>query len=231
MDAPRRSLRLLVVDDDPITLRFMVQLLKLNKHQVLEAQDGVQALEIVQREQIDMVLLDVMMPGMDGFVVLETLRQSSDVPVLMVTAKNDNAAIERGFMLGADDYISKPFKPQQLFDRLDRLVRHIPPPAAQATAAPPGQIRLDKRINRFFVGAVGLDLTPVESRLLQTLMGRLGQAVPLRELARAAWGTAGVSQADVLVGRAMRDLQQKFAQNPQTDGRLQSVAGVSYRLE
>ncbi|MBI3362368.1 MAG: response regulator [Chloroflexi bacterium] len=129
-----RKLRLLIADDNPDTIRLLTLLLQTAGHTVISAASGREALARLASETADMILLDVMMPDMDGFGVLEEVRKTSSAPILMLTALSNRAAVERGFQLGADDYVVKPFSPDQLFARLERLTSLLPPPEKSAAA-------------------------------------------------------------------------------------------------
>ena len=135
-----RKLRLLIADDNPDTIRLLTLLLQQAGHTVVSAASGREALARLETEAVDMILLDIMMPDMDGFAVLETVRKTFSAPILMLTALADRSAVERGFQLGADDYIVKPFSPDQLFARLERLTSLLPAETdGPSRANPPGQ--------------------------------------------------------------------------------------------
>ena len=118
----RDGKRILVVDDEPRMINFIRMNLELEGHQVIEAHTGLEALEAIRTKLPDIVLLDVMMPDLDGFEVLETIREVSNVPVIMLTAKGREVEREKGLALGADDYVIKPFSTQEVVEKVQELL-------------------------------------------------------------------------------------------------------------
>jgi two-component system KDP operon response regulator KdpE len=182
--------RILVVDDEPRMRRFVRMNLDLEGYEVLEAENGLVALEKVRNDIPDLVLLDVAMPEMDGFETLENIREVSSVPVIMLTVKNDEADRIRGLDLGADDYVTKPFSPRELLSRIRAVLRRVEP--AKGSVDEPLVIDPDLQIDfpRRAVIARGehIKLRPTEYRLLLHLVENAGWIVPQETLLSKVWG-------------------------------------------
>jgi two-component system KDP operon response regulator KdpE len=163
-EAPRM---VLVVDDEPRMIRFIRMNLELEGHQVIEASNGAEALEQVRQHLPDLVIMDVMMPKMDGFEALHLLREISTVPVILLTVKSDEEDRIRGLELGADDYITKPFSPRELASRVNAVLRR----ASWPTLTPRTILKIDDRLSVDFnrhqviVDGERIDLRPTEYRL------------------------------------------------------------------
>ena len=180
----------LVVDDEPRMINFIRMNLEMERLQVISAANGLEAVTKVREMLPDCVLLDVMMPEMDGFETLSSIREESSVPVIMVTAKNDEEEKVKGLNLGADDYITKPFSPRELVSRVKAVIRRSELPS-QVDKAP---IKVDERMqidfNRREVIIEGkpIKLRPTEWRLLYHLVQNAGWVVPHEQLLSKVWG-------------------------------------------
>lgn len=227
-----RSLRLLVVDDDSDTLYLMVRLLESSGHVVFSATGARKALALMAQESVDMILLDVMMPDMDGFSLLEMLRRTSDAPILMLTALSDPPAIERGFQLGADDYIVKPFHPNQLLARLERLANQLPPAGLTPAPVLQGRFSLDPTTNLLRKDGRVIELTPVEARLLQRFLKAPGRVILSRDLFRAGWDrdARAEEQSQSMVQIAVNRLRVKIEFDPTRPNHLLSENGSGYKF-
>jgi two-component system KDP operon response regulator KdpE len=186
-EAPRL---VLVVDDEPRMIRFIRMNLELEGYQVIEASNGAEALEQVRQHLPDLVIMDVMMPKMDGFEALRLLREISTVPVILLTVKSDEEDRIRGLELGADDYITKPFSPRELASRVNAVLRR----ASWPTLMPRTVLKIDDRLsvdfNRHQVIVEGerIDLRPTEYRLLSHLIQNAGWVLPHDTLLAKVWG-------------------------------------------
>ncbi|MEK9164019.1 MAG: response regulator, partial [Chloroflexota bacterium] len=145
MPEPKETHRILVVDDEPRMIRFIRMNLELEGYAVFEAADGVRALQQVRDTLPDLVILDVMMPELDGFETLQDLREFSSVPVIMLTARGEEDDRVRGLELGADDYVTKPFSPRELVSRVKAVIRRAesPAPAQKAATQVDGRLQID----------------------------------------------------------------------------------------
>ncbi|MBI3362369.1 MAG: response regulator transcription factor [Chloroflexi bacterium] len=227
-----RKLKLLVADDNLDTIRLMTMLLQSAGHTVVTANSGEEALARLQRETVDMVLLDVMMPGMDGFTALKTLRQTSDAPILMLTALSERSDVQRGFELGADDYIVKPFSSKQLFARLNRLTALLPP-QENSSHVNAGRFSFDLATSLLEKDGESIEVTVIEARILERLFKTPARAVLVDELFRAGWDRVPeeVDQSLDLVNIAIGRLRAKIEDDPDHPRYITSVSGVGYRFD
>jgi DNA-binding response OmpR family regulator len=222
---------LLLVDDDTTLLRFLTEYLEREGYAVRTAERGQAALRQFYEARPDIVVLDVMMPGMDGWEVCARLRELAETPVILLTAKTSEADKLRGFRLGVDDYITKPFSLAELGARIRAvLTRTAGQRSQQASVLQVGALRVDLGRREASLGGQTLELTPTEFRLLACLAARPGQAVAQADLVKEAWG--GLRQE---TGSALRRyvwfLRQKIEADPDQPKRLLTVRGYGYRLE
>jgi DNA-binding response OmpR family regulator len=191
--------------------------------------DGLPAL--LERDTVDIILLDVMMPKVDGFTLLGRLRQMSDAPIVMVTALGDDQTIQRGFALGADDYLVKPFSDQQLGSRLGHLAAQMPGIESEPNIAV-GRFDLNPTAHLLLVDGEPIGLAPTETAVLLRLMARPGQPASAPDLYRAGWGREPESaeQGHTLVNVVVTRLRQKIETHPGRPQHLITVAGTGYQL-
>jgi DNA-binding response OmpR family regulator len=223
--------KLLVVDDDPTLLLFLQEYFQNESFQVVTAANGAEALRLAYQEHPDLVVLDVMMPGMDGWEVTRRLREMSEVPIILVTAKNSEADKLHGFNLGIDDYVTKPFSFAELSARIQAILNrtNVQSPGNR-NLLPIGNLVLD--MNKFEArrGIQVFPLTPTEFRLLEALARRHGQAVSEAELVSEIWGSD--RQADTaVVRRYIWLIRQKIEPDPANPSLILTVRGFGYRLE
>jgi len=180
----------LVVDDEPRMINFIRMNLEMERFQVISASNGTEAIKKVREMLPDCVLLDVMMPEMDGFETLQSIREESSVPVIMLTAKNDEEDKVKGLGLGADDYITKPFSPRELASRVKAVIRRSELPA-QVEKTPvkiDDHLQIDFNRREVIVGGEVVKLRPTEWRLLYHLVQNAGWVVPHETLLSKVWG-------------------------------------------
>ena len=218
----------LIVDDDP-GLRELIRInLEHEGYRVMQAVNGVQCLEMVREERPDMVLMDVMMPEMDGLEACAQLREFSQVPVLMLTAKVQSKDIITGLDKGADDYLLKPFNIDELAARIRALLRRAPS-AYRPLVACEGQIQIDQQKREVLVRDEPVDLTPTEYQLLLLLAEHAGKVVEHEMLLRAVWGQEYTKDNDYLKVYIWH-LRRKLEQDPRNPKLLVTEWGVGYRL-
>ncbi|WP_299029858.1 response regulator transcription factor [uncultured Thermanaerothrix sp.] len=223
--------KLLVVDDDPTLLRFLRDYLQDEGYTVLTATGGAEALRVAYREHPHLVLLDVMMPGMDGWQVTARLRELSDVPIILLTAKNTEADKLRGFRLGVDDYITKPFSFAELKARIQAVLnRARRSPATETPRLRLGELEIDFDRREVRRQQQIIPLTPTEFRLLEVLVRAQGRAVAEEELLREVWGTHRTEDT-ALIRRYIWLLRKKIEPKPDTPRYILTVRGYGYRLE
>lgn len=223
--------KILVVDDDETLLRFLDEYMTREGYQVVTAERGAKGLRAMYDERPDLVILDVMMPGMDGWEVCARIRELADVPVIMLTAKTSEADKLRGFRLGVDDYVTKPFSLAELAARV-RAVLARSAARGQETGAvlDVGPVRVDMRKREAYLRGELLALTPTEFRLLSVLARRPGQAVSQEELVSEVWGEYRQEGGSAL-RRYIWFLRQKIESDPDKPKHLVTVRGFGYRLD
>ena len=186
-----RPLRILVVDDDPAMVGAITALVGTEGHQVITAYDGLTAVKRFRDEHPDLVLLDLAMPGPDGFSVAGQMRAVGQAPILVVSGESGEAAKVRALGIGADDYLTKPFGKAELLARIAAIMRRVDRSAA-GSGGPAGPLEVGALVlepgrHEARVGDVALSLTPTEFRLLEALVRARGDIVPHLQLARAGW--------------------------------------------
>jgi len=187
--SPERALRILVVDDDPAMVGAITALVGVEGHQVITAYDGLTAIKRFDEELPDIVLLDLAMPGPDGFSVAGHIRASGSTPILVVSGESGEAAKVRALAVGADDYLTKPFGRGELLARIHALVRRseMASTGGGSSTVAIGSLVIEPARHRARVAEQPLDLTPTEFRLLDALARAGGDVVPHVRLARAGW--------------------------------------------
>jgi two-component system, OmpR family, KDP operon response regulator KdpE len=225
--------RILVVDDqedviESVRLGFELQWRDI---EVLGAGDGEAALDAVEQEQPDIVLLDVGLPGMDGFTVLRRIREFSDVPVLMLTARDDAMDKVKGLELGADDYITKPFNHLELMARVRAVLRRfsMPPPTSRAPSFKSGDLEVDFAAHEARLRGQRLELTPTEYQLLYHLVRNAGHVLQHATLLAKVWGREYVDEVDYL-RVYVRRLRDKLGDDPDHPRYIRTERGLGYRF-
>jgi DNA-binding response OmpR family regulator len=223
--------RILVVDDEPRMRRFIHMNLDLEGYQVLEASNGLEAIKRVREDLPDLVLLDVMMPEMDGFETLREIRQFSNVPVIMLTVKGDEDDKVRGLELGADDYVTKPFGPRELSSRIKAVLRRaeIPTPAEQSVVRVDDRLQIDFNLRQVIVDGQVIKLRPTEYRLLYHLVNNAGWTMPHETLLAKVWGHEYRDETHYL-RLYITYLRQKIEKDPANPQYILTERGIGYRF-
>ncbi|MGD2163077.1 MAG: response regulator transcription factor [Anaerolineales bacterium] len=222
--------RILLVDDDTTLLKFMADYLEGEAFEVITADRGQGALRKFYQVRPDIVVLDVMMPGMDGWEVCARLRELADIPVIMLTAKTSEADKLRGFRLGVDDYVTKPFSLAELTARIHAVVARAGSQRDGEASLVVSDLVIDLRKREVSLAGKSLELTPTEFRLLAALAERAGEAVSKEELTANVWGKNRSSSGSVL-RRYIWLLRKKIEKDPSDPRRLITMRGYGYRLE
>jgi DNA-binding response OmpR family regulator len=221
---------ILVVDDEPLITQSLKYSLELEGFHVLVAEDGQKALELARNESPDLVVLDLMLPGTDGWEVCRRLRQVSTVPVIMLTARGDELDRVLGLELGADDYLCKPFSFRELLARIRATFRRISfEELPKTTGFQVGGVRLDLAAHKVYRDSQELTVTQKEYDLLRTLMGRAGQVISRAELLDQVWGVDWFGDQRTLDVH-IRWLREKIEDDPSAPCLIQTVRGVGYRF-
>lgn len=227
---PRDTIRTLVVDDEPRMIGFIRMNLELEGHQVIEAHNGLEALEAIRTQLPDVVLLDVMMPELDGFETLRMLREFSEIPVIMLTAKGDENDKVYGLELGADDYVTKPFGPRELASRIKAVMRRVKTPEPEEAI-----LKIDDRLSVDFnqreviVDGERVKLRPTEYRLLYHLIENAGWTVEHEQLLAKVWGYEYRDEAHY-VRLYVNYLREKIEEDPSNPRYILTERGVGYRF-
>lgn len=223
--------KVLVVDDDATVREVVVGYLRNAGHDVHEAVDGAGALEAVRSAAPDLLVLDVMMPGIDGLEVCRRVRRHSDVPVVLLTALGEEQDRVIGLEIGADDYVTKPFSPRELVLRVDSILRRSSGGAEVGvpSVTVDGDLVVDRDRRRVMLAGREAQLTGREFDLLAFLAARPGIAFSRDDLLQQVWGWSFGDQSTVTVH--VRRLREKVEADPTTPTRLLTVWGVGYRWE
>ncbi|KGF21275.1 MULTISPECIES: MtrAB system response regulator MtrA [Micrococcaceae] len=217
----------LVVDDDEALAEMIGIVLKNDEHEPVFCHHGMQAVEMFRRSEPDLVLLDLMLPGKDGIQICREIREESDVPIIMLTAKSDTQDVVRGLEAGADDYIPKPFKPAELLARVRARLRgggqrHD---GSKLTVK---DITIDVARHTVFRGDEQLQLTPLEFDLLTTMARKPGEVFTREDLLNEVWGYR--ESADTrLVNVHVQRLRSKVERDPENPEIVLTVRGVGYK--
>ena len=223
--------RLLIIDDDPTLLRFLKEYFEREGFTVDSAAGGQPALRLFYANRPDLVIVDVMMPGMDGWEVAARVREMADTPVIMLTAKSGEADKLRGFRLGVDDYVTKPFSLAELGARVAAVLSRAAASREKADAVyHAGPITVDMKKREVHLDQALLSLTPTEFRVLACLAERAGEAVSQEDLVERAWGVVRTEGGSAL-RRYIWFLRKKIEPDPDSPTRLVTVRGFGYRLE
>jgi two-component system, OmpR family, copper resistance phosphate regulon response regulator CusR len=220
-------MRILVIEDELKTAAYLRKGLEESGYAVDVANDGPQGLILAQEEEYDVIVLDVMLPGMDGWTIVKTLRSTRTTPVLFLTARDDVDDRVRGLELGADDYLVKPFAFVELLARVRTLARRGPPRESELIKV--GDLEMDVNRRRVKRAGIRIDLTPREFSLLQLLARRQGEVLSRTQIASYVWDMNFDSDTNV-VEVAIRRLRTKIDDNFPVK-LIHTVRGVGYVLE
>lgn len=222
--------KILVVDDEPEIVRVLRGYLEQANYTVLSAYSGPEALRRARTESPDLILLDVMLPGMDGIDVCRTLRQSSSVPIIMLTARVEETDRVLGLELGADDYVTKPFSPREVVARVRAVLRRTRgEPADAPELLTVGDLKLDVGRHTVSRGAEPVELTPSEFEILRAMMSAPGRVFSRLQLLEAAQGQA-YEGYERTVDTHVKNLRRKIEPEPPNPTYVLTVHGIGYKL-
>ncbi|HVS54496.1 MAG TPA: response regulator transcription factor [Opitutaceae bacterium] len=217
----------LVVDDDHTVREVVVSYLRAAGHQVAEAADGLEALRAWRDRPADLVVLDLMLPGIDGYEVCRRLRASTPVPIVMLTARGDETDRVTGLELGADDYVTKPFSPRELVLRIKKLLARAKAADEPVTQLRFGTLEIDVPRHEVKIATAPVTLTATEFKLLEILARRRGRVQTRERLLQDVWGYENPIDSRT-VDTHMRRLREKIG--PAADY-LETIRGVGYRFK
>ncbi len=226
------SAKILIVDDEPPIIDMLSYNLKRGNYEVIVAWDGEEALQQARREEPDLIILDLMLPGLDGLEVCRTLRRERDVPIIMLTARDDEIDRVVGLELGADDYVVKPFSMRELMARVKSVLRRSAPRPTQApsTLIHLGPLRIDPGRRETSLNGITLDLTALEFDLLRFLADHAGRVLSREQLLERVWGYDYFGDLRV-VDAAVKRLRAKLRSAAPAGELIVTVRGVGYKLE
>jgi DNA-binding response OmpR family regulator len=220
----------LVVDDEPIVRDVVARYLERDGFTPLEAADGDHARRLIEREDLALVVLDIMLPGADGFELCRWIRSHSSLPVIMLTARGEEADRIVGLELGADDYVTKPFSPRELVARVRSVLRRSTEPPREGGCVRCGDVTLDRLSREATKGGEPVTLTAREFDLLWFLASHPRQVFSRDQLMRSVWGFAAAHDTGTLTVHVRR-LREKIEDDPARPRHIQTVWGVGYRFD
>jgi len=221
--------KILVVDDTKNVQLLLTDFLTSQDFDVLTASDGREALEVVHASDPDLILLDIMMPNMDGYQFITHLRRESSIPVIMITARQQEADIIHGFDLGADDYITKPFRLRELLVRMRAVLRRAGPRESDEAAILVGDLSLDRNKHEVKKQNLVIGLTPLEFQVLEILMQSPGQVVKRAELCMRLMENGYIGSESTLKIH-IRNLRLKLDDDLNQPRYIETVFGIGYRF-
>jgi two-component system KDP operon response regulator KdpE len=222
--------KILLIDDDQTLLDLLSDHLISAGWEVITAQSGVIGLDLAFKQMPDLIILDVMMPGMDGWKVCQNLREKSEVPIIMLTAKDQEIDKLRGFRLGVDDYVTKPFSFAELAARAEAVMARVNREKAGSKYIIRGDISVDIDQRRVSVKGDEVELTPTEFRLLEILVRHIDRTVPVEKILREAWG-AEYAEEKKHVKHYIWSLRKKLEIDPGDPQHILTERGFGYRFE
>ncbi len=219
--------KILVVDDDPAIAEMLTIVLQGEGFRTVVVGDGVEAVKAAEEHNPDLILLDVMLPGMNGIDVCKAIRETSTVPIVMLTARTDTVDVVLGLESGADDYVHKPFKPKELVARVRARLRRTPEEAPAETIEV-ADLKIDVPGHQVIRDGQEIALTPIEFDLLVTLASRPRQVFSREELLEQVWGYRKSSDTR-LVNVHIQRLRSKVEKDPDDPKIIQTVRGIGYK--
>jgi DNA-binding response OmpR family regulator len=223
---PEKSV-VLVVDDEPQMVGVVSYALQVAGLDVIAAYNGEQALRRIEERHIDLVILDVMMPGLDGFEVCRRIRCDTSIPVLMLTAKSDQTDVIVGLEIGADDYILKPFSTRELVLRVQAILRRTGQSQVEINS---GQLHIDLLKHKVTLDGCPVDLTMLEFRLLACLAKNAGRVLSTQELLKKVWELENWEGGREMIKVVIHRLRQKLEPDPEAAHFIRTVRGVGYQF-
>ena len=228
MSGPAKPLRILIVDDEPPIRRFLRTSLSAQKYLIEESEDGQSALDAARKTPFDLIVLDLGLPGMDGFEVIRSLReQGSDVPIVVLSSRTDELGKVRALDVGADDYVTKPFGVDELLARIRAALRHRLQQQGERPIFKSGDLTVDLVRRIVTSRAAEVKLSPREYDLLRILVMHAGKVLTHKMIMKEVWG----GETDVQYLRIyVRTLRQKLEADPEQPKHILTEQGVGYRL-
>ena len=221
---------ILLIDDDPTLLELLAEHVHMAGYQVMTANRGEEGVATALQKKVDLVVLDVMMPGMDGWEVCRRLREVSTVPILMLTGKGEEMDKLRGFHLGVDDYVSKPFSFAEVVARIRAVLARVQGNVSKARKLTSGDLTIDFDQHKVTVDGNAVELSPTEFRLLETLARQTHRTLPTEQLVIQVWGETYAGEVEH-VKRYIWALRKKIERDPGDPRHILTERGYGYRFE
>ncbi|WP_077620880.1 response regulator transcription factor [Bacillus sinesaloumensis] len=228
---------ILIVDDQPEIVELLSLYLEKENYRILEAFDGHEALEIINKEKLDLMLVDLMMPNINGYQLIKRVRQELEIPIIIISAKNDDNDKILGLGLGADDFIPKPFNPLEVIARVQALLRRsynytqtteIMTEKGQIKV---GEIVLDESSFSVIKGSVVISLTKIEYRILELLMGSPGRVYTKQQIFERAWDDFYMGgEEDNTINVHISKLREKLEENMKKPIYIKTIRGLGYKF-
>ena len=228
-------MNILVVDDEK-EIADVVELYLQNEYHVLKFYTGQEALECIEKTNVDLAILDVMLPDIDGFTILRKIREKYTFPVIMLTAKTEYRDKITGLTLGADDYVTKPFRPLEVVARVKAQLRRYKKysaPAVEKKAKPElsyHKLRLNTQTHECLLEGEAVSLTPTEFSILQVLLENTGNVVSIEDLFHAVWKDEYYSKNSSTITVHIRHLREKLKDTSDTPQYIKTIWGVGYKI-
>lgn len=225
-------MRVLVVDDDEKIRKIVAAYLKSGGYEVEVAKDGLEALDSAKKYQPDVILLDIMLPHVDGWRVCREIRKSSEVPIIMLSACDEEADRVKGLDIGADDYVAKPFSPLELMARIKAVLRRTGPEAAdnnKGNTLKVGELLIDRLSHGLKVKGATVELTPTEYSIMETLMSAPDQVFTRLQLIERVQGST-YDGYERTFDSHIKNLRKKIETNPAKPRHIKTVFGVGYKM-
>ncbi|MFJ7935965.1 response regulator transcription factor [Sporosarcina sp. NPDC096371] len=219
--------KLLIVDDDPHMRELVRFFFRPEGYEIVEACDGVEAMAVLESFKAELVILDIMMPNMDGWELCREIRKQYDIPLLMLTAKGDTTQKVKGFELGADDYLVKPFEPAELVARVKALLKRYRIAISQSVQI--GELRMNRKTYEVLMGNQHVELPLKEFEVLFKLASYPGKTFSREQLIEDIWGY-GYEGTDRTVDVHINRLRERFPE-ASSDFKIRTIRGLGYRLE
>lgn len=224
------SKKILIVDDEPQIVNVVKAYLERAGYQAVTAKDGPTAISVFQREKPDLLILDLNLPGMDGLDVCKAVRRESEVPILMLTARVEEADRLIGLELGADDYVVKPFSPREVVARVRTILKRASGTPVKADIIRVGNLLIDLEQHQVEVGERSIDLTPTEFDILVTLARQPRRVLTRLQIMEQAQGSA-FEGYERTIDAHIKNIRLKLEPNPKKPAYIHTVFGVGYKLD
>lgn len=226
--------KILIVDDDESIANLLSEILESEGFETSIRHSGIDAIEANDANEFQLIILDIMMPGMNGFEACQRIRKTSDVPVIFLSAKNEESDTVIGFSMGADDYVTKPFKPRELVARVNARIRRSrmrnEASKGRSTVFDRGGLLIDAERHFATLHDADLKLTPKEFSILELLAKRCGQPVPIRDIFETVWSAPYNSFDSNTVMVHIRRIRKKMAEIDSSRDFIETVFGVGYKF-